>query len=187
MSVASPRTAQELCNYSETHGLNGGISKSWNLKHFGLIADSLAKDEYVLTAFVGFHNYKSMSKHDGCFAYAITNKRFIMAQKKMIGSTFQTVSLKNINDITMDKGILAHKITIDTIKETFNVETSDPKTAQNIHTAIQNALAHTKRNQSSNPGVLTASAQLIELKKLLDAGIITQRDFDLKKKQLLGI
>ncbi|MFT8329615.1 MAG: SHOCT domain-containing protein [Oenococcus oeni] len=29
--------------------------------------------------------------------------------------------------------------------------------------------------------------QLVELKKLLDSGVITQEDFDTKKKQILGL
>ena len=44
-----------------------------------------------------------------------------MAQKKVLGEIIQTVSLKNVNDITMTTGAITGIITIDTVKETFNI------------------------------------------------------------------
>ena len=114
MSIKALRTEQQMYDYAESNGLISQVSKNWSIKHFRMIAESLDADESVLTAFVGFHNYKSMSQHDGCFAYVITNKRFIMAQKKLIGGICQAVSLQNINDITLKKGIVSHTVTIDT-------------------------------------------------------------------------
>lgn len=187
MSAASPRTALELYAYCKVHGLGTGISEGWTLKHFGMIEDALTPDEQVLTAFVGFHNYKSMSSHDGNFAYVITNKRFILAQKKLIGGTIQTISLSNVNDVTLSKNLVNHFVVVDTIKETFNVNTQDAKTAENIYHAIHKALGDTKAPRPVSGGASSLSDQLAELKKLLDTGLITQRDFDAKKKQILGI
>ena len=62
-----------------------------------------------------------------------------MAQKRAIGSVVQTVSLNNINDITFQKKLVMGIITVDTIKETFNVAT-DYETANRIHKSIQSAL-----------------------------------------------
>lgn len=187
MSLISPRTAEEMYKYCEYHKLGVGISKSWSLKHFGLIADSLNQDEQILTVFAGFHNYKSISQHDGNFAYAVTNKRFIIAQKKLIGSVLQTVSLSNVNDITMNKKLIYHTIVVDTIKETFGISVADTKIAQNIYDAIHNALEKAKSGMARTSGSSDMTTQLVELKKLLDAGIITQRDFEAKKHQILGI
>ena len=48
-----------------------------------------------------------------------------------------------------------------------------------------------KQNQANNvvttQASSTVSEQLIELKNLLDSGIITEEEFDTKKKQLLGL
>lgn len=183
-------TAQQLYDYAKSHGLCCELSKSWTLKHFQLIVDTLTDDERVLTAFSGFHNYKSSSEHDNIFAYAVTNKRFILAQKKMIGSVCQTISLQNVNDITMSKKLLTNIVTVDTIKETFNIKASDSQTIQNIYNEVHKALEAAKRTPAQAaqaPGSGNMTAQLVELKKLLDAGIITQRDFEAKKRQILGI
>lgn len=62
-----------------------------------------------------------MTKHDNNYAYAISNKRIIMAQKKLIGETLQSVAINNLNDVTLSTGLVLGIITIDTIKEKFNV------------------------------------------------------------------
>lgn len=125
--------------YCQAHKLGSGLSTSWDLKHFSLIEDTLLPGEKVYLVFEGLHNYQSTTKHDKNFAYAITSKRIIMAQKKTIGSVLQTVSLNNVNDITFRKKLVMGIITIDTIKETFNVA-ADFETASRIHKAIQSIL-----------------------------------------------
>lgn len=51
-------------------------------------------------SFIGLHNYKSASKHDNNFAYAITNKRLILSQQQALGEVVQSINLDNINDVT---------------------------------------------------------------------------------------
>lgn len=184
----SMNTAEGLYNYCQENGLGSGVSKTWDLKHLQLIVDALAPNEKILTVFIGFHNYISPSKHDNTFAYAITNKRFILAQKKMIGSVFQTISLDNVNDVTLNKSFLKGIVTVDTIKETFNVKTANTSSAENMYNAIHSALEQAKGisvNGTTQDQDLTS--QLLELKKLLNAGLITTRDFEAKKKQILGL
>ncbi len=53
-----------------------------------------------LMSFIGLHNYKSASKHDNNFAYAITNKRLIHAQQQALGEVVQSINLDIINDVT---------------------------------------------------------------------------------------
>lgn len=97
------KTAQQMVDFCRTYGMGKGISQSWDLKHFAIIEETLSANEHVLTVFEGMHNYVSISKHDGYFAFAVTTKRFIIAQKKVVGSVLQTVSLENVNDITFRK------------------------------------------------------------------------------------
>ena len=85
--------------------------------------------------FIGLHNYESMTKHDGNYAYAITSKRVLMGQKKVIGENLKVVLLKHLNDVTASTGLVAGTITFDTIKETFNVMVGK-KQASNIMTKI---------------------------------------------------
>lgn len=125
------RTALDMYEYCIENNFGRGISEGWGLKHFGVIEKNLLPDEKVLMAFIGLHNYQSFTKHEKNYAYAITNKRIIMAQKKLIGENLKIVLLNNLNDVSARTGILAGTITFDTIKETFNVFV-DKKQANNI-------------------------------------------------------
>lgn len=179
------RTAEEFYDYCVQNNYGQGMTRSWGIKHFQLIVDALQPDENVQMCFIGLHNFRSATKHDQNFAYAVTNKRIIMAQKKLVGQIIQSVSLANVNDITYSSGMLMGIITVDTIKEKFNVGVNKA-----VGDSI-NSVIHTVLNQiMAAPSPVPASNsmdQLVQLKSFLDSGIITQADFDAKKRQILGI
>ena len=115
------RTAQEMYYFAKQNGFGKGFTENLALKHFGIIEENLQPDEDVKMVFIGLHNYKSVTKHDNNFAYAVTQKRIIMAQKRLIGEACQSVYLNQLNDITLNTGIAFGVVTIDTTKECFNV------------------------------------------------------------------
>lgn len=188
----SLQTAKEMYHYAVDNGFGKGWNEKWGIKHFSIIEDHLLPGEIVQMTFIGLHNYQGMSKHDDNFAYAITNKRIIMAQKQMIsGEKLQTVYLDNVNDITFQSGFAIGTMTIDTIKEKFNVGL-DKASAKAIN-AKATELLHELKNQSINnassastPSISVAD-EIMKYKQLLDAGAITQAEFDAKKTQLLGL
>ena len=145
-------------------------------------------EEYILLPFMGLHNYVSSGNHDKNFAYAMTNKRILMAQKKMVGETIQTVLWKNVNDITFSSGLMFGIVTIDTIKETFNVsmdKTSAKKAYNRIHEVFENIKSSAKPDSSALP--IDPYESIKKLKELLDLNIISQEEFDIEKKELLGL
>jgi hypothetical protein len=182
------KTAQEMYDFCKEKKFGQGQSQSWALKHFSLVEKTLSADEDALFCFIGLHNYVSPTKHNNNFAYAITKKRIIMAQKGLVGETLQSVFLDNVNDITFKAGLIFGIITFDTIKETFNVGL-DKVQAANINSEIHDLIHELKQK----PTVLSASptndptVELKKYKELLDTGVITQEDFDAKKKQLLNL
>lgn len=182
------KTAEQMYKYCMDNNYGQGNSKKWSLKHFHLIEESLAKDEEVLMCFIGLHNYQSLSKHDNNFGYAITPKRIIMAQKKVIGQVFQSIAIDNLNDITLDSKIMNGIITIDTIKESFNV-CVNKNAAQNINNSIHDILFSLKENNkhSINSVPIDPTNEIIKYKNLLDMGAITQEEYDKKKKELLNV
>lgn len=142
-------------------------------------------------AFIGLHNYISITKHDSNFAYVVTNKRFMIAQKRLIGEVFQTISLDNVNDITLKKGLALGIITVDTIKETFNIAINK-KIATNINVELNNILDNIRKISKGNTIVQSNNTtnttdEIMKYKNLLDVGAITQEEYELKKKQLLAL
>lgn len=189
------QTASEMYHYAVDNGFGSGWNEKWGIKHFSIIAEHLLPGEEVYMTFIGLHNYQSMTKHDSNFAYAITNKRIIMAQKQTIaGEKLQTVYLDNVNDITFSSGLALGVMTIDTIKETFNVGL-DKKSAKAINAKAVELLHSLKDNKSEAAPAADAPAQqavsaadeILKFKQLLDAGVITQEEFNAKKAQLLGL
>ncbi len=181
------RTAEEMYQYCIDHNFGEGMNKKWGIKHFSLIERALKDDESPIMCFIGLHNYVSPTKHDNNFAYAITNKRILIAQQKLVGQTFQTVDIASLNDVTMTTGVLMGIITIDTIKEKFNVAVNK-KVAESINNTIHDvlfSLKQQKRNVAQERPVSSVADELLKFKNLLDMGVITQEEFDKKKRELL--
>lgn len=186
------RTAEEMVQYCEDNNTGKGMTAKWRMKHFKVVEQQLKEDEEVLVCFIGLKNFVDIANHDDNWAYAITNKRIIMGQKGLIGEKVVVVSLRDLNDVSFKKGVFFGVLTIDTIKEVFNVGL-DKNSATAIHELVTNALMDLKEEmyQSSQP-VQQAKAddpyeEVKKLKELLDMGIITEEEFDLKKKNILGI
>ena len=180
------RTAEEMYQYCIDHNFGEGMNKKWGIKHFSLIERALKDDESPIMCFIGLHNYVSPTKHDNNFAYAITNKRILIAQQKLVGQTFQTVDIASLNDVTMTTGVLMGIITIDTIKEKFNVAVNK-KVAESINNTIHDvlfSLKQQKRNVAQERPVSSVADELLKFKNLLDMGVITQEEFDKKKREL---
>lgn len=186
------RTAEEMAQFCDENNTGSGMTANWRLKHFKVVESQLKDDEDVLVAFIGLKNYEGLTKHESHWGYAITNKRIIIGQKGLIGEKVDVISLRDLNDISFKKGLALGVLTIDTIKERFNVGL-DKMSATSIHELVTNALMDLKEemHQSSQP-VQQAKAddpyeEVKKLKELLDMGIITGEEFDLKKKNILGI
>lgn len=180
------KTAEEFYNYCSENEFGQGVSRSWGIKHFQLVVDMLQPDEDVKMCFLGIHNYKSPTTHDNTFAYAITNKRIIMAQKKMFGQVTQTVQLDYVNDITTKSGLMFGIVMIDTMKETIKVAV-DKDAAMNISSKVHDLLLELKHNDTSANGNVSSGAdELLKYKQLLDMGAITQDEYDAKKSKILN-
>lgn len=179
------KTAKEMFDFTKKHKFGKSNTDSWTLKHFTLIEQQLSPSEEVLLCFMGLHNYVSLTKHDNNFAYAITDRRIIIAQKRIVGEIIQTILLNNINDLTYKKGLALGIITIDSVKERFNVALENTN-SNKLYNLIHELILKLKPGTSPLSDIDDYS-KLEELKCLKDKGIITQKEFDLKKHQILGL
>jgi len=180
------KTAEEMLNYSMENGFGEGITKGTALRHFKLIEENLQSDETVLMTFIGLLNYEGMTKHEHHHAYALTNKRFIIARKKLIGQSVRTVLLNMLNDVNLRTHMVYGVIEFDTMKETFNVAVAK-KHATNIQENIQQHLISLNNSSGDNIKQSDPLEDLERFKELADKGVITAEEFEAKKKQILGL
>jgi hypothetical protein len=104
-----------------------------------------------------------------------------------------SVKLENINDVSKSTRFIS-KITFDTYKEKIVVVLP---AADKLYIAISQFLSEFKdkwqkggqQSPTSQPAssLVSGAEEIFKYKQLLDAGIISQEEFDLKKKQILGI
>jgi hypothetical protein len=186
---AIPKTAKALYDYCVKNGYGYGMTRTYGIKHFQLVTDMLMPEEEVVLAFIGLHNYKSITQHNDNFAFVVTNNRILMGQKKIFGQISQVIALENINDITLSTAILLGIVEIDTFKERFNVAVGKG-VAKKIYSAMHDVFCKHKNQKQHTSFVqndLSSADEIMKLKQLLEQGVISQSEFDAKKKQLLGL
>lgn len=128
-----------------------------------------------------------------------TDQRVLFIDKGMLyGIRSTEIPMDMVNSVNYSMAIMFGKVSIvNGAKETL-VENVDKKTAPILAKKIKEArdefmIKQNQPNQSiqaitqTAPKEKSVGDQLRELKSLLDDGIITQDDFDAKKKQLLGL
>lgn len=179
------KTAEEMATFCDENGTGSGMTRKWRLKHFQVVAAQLYDNEQVIGCFTGMHNYTGSGDHAGYYGYAITNQRIIAGQKKMIGENVSIVSLKNINDVQKNTGIMLGTINIDTIKEVIRVGI-DKYSVNNVHTLLTNNLFNEEPVVISQPVEKSPISLLKEYKELLDLDIITIDEFNRKKAEILN-
>ena len=120
---------------------------SWRLKQHSKIARMhLNPDEEIIYSFAA-------QKNDNPFditttaVVALTNKRIIIAQKRvMFGYFFKSITPDMFNDLTVKMGLIWGKIYIDTIKEFVKFSNIQREALPEIETAITSYMMEAKKD-----------------------------------------
>lgn len=123
-----------------------GGTISWRLKaHAKVIQKHLNEDEEVLYAFSGQKNFSSLNIFN-TYAVVLTNKRIMIAQKRLIfGYFFLSITPEMFNDITIKCGLFWAKVNIDTIKEEVTLSNISKGAVTEIETTITDYMMNEKR------------------------------------------
>ena len=138
--------------------------------------------------------YGASSSTLGTLLLVLTDVRILFIDKGLIyGVKVAEIPLDVINSVTYTKGLLFGGITISHSSKAFNVTHVEKETAKMFSDKAREQVKIFKdapKNVAfSNRDIVVKSVveQMKEMKELLDLDIITQEEFDLKKKQLLGL
>ncbi|MEA9565488.1 PH domain-containing protein [Xanthomonas sp. WHRI 8932A] len=176
------------------------------------VTELLTADEQV--AYLGIQ--KKMVMNLSPDAVVLTNRRFIVVRPTLFGMTFQDFPWRDVQDVHLSEQMLGATITCRTVQGRIAAIDSLPKRqARRIYAYAQQVeeVAYEKRQQleieklrvaaggvvvHAPPAHLQASAAaqpptmddpvqvLGKLKQLLDAGLVTQQEFDAKKAEVLA-
>lgn len=155
-------------------------------KELNYLPEILSNDEHVLSLISG-------TMDGNTWLIALTGKRIIFLDKGMIyGLKQREIPLNKINSILQKKGLLLGSVIIQDGATAIKIDNIDKKCISPFVDALNNAI---EAQKSATSNVQFAGAQqsqsgadeIMKYKNLMDEGIITKEEFEIKKKQILGI
>ena len=119
---------------------------SWRLKsHSKVIEKHLNPGEtvnFVFAAQKGFSSFDIFST----FVVVLTNKRIILAQKRVLwGYFYTTITPDMFNDLSISAGLIWGRVVIDTAKEVVHISNIDKTALDEIETAITSYMMEEKK------------------------------------------
>lgn len=133
---------EKIMNFkSRNKGTIGWRSKA----HAKVIDKHLNPEEEVLYAFTAQKGASSLEIFN-TYAVAITNKRILLAQKRVLwGYTLVSITPDMFNDLTVSSGLIWAKIVLDTVKEIVVLSNVSKNAADEIETVITETMMREKK------------------------------------------
>lgn len=124
---------------------------AWNLKKHSKVVESVIDDdEKVLYAFCGQKDDSHQVIFDTCVV-AITNKRIIVGQKRILwGYQITSITPELFNDLKIHVNLLFGKIEIDTVREHLFISNLDKKSLDEIETMFNKIVFKNKKCKKDN-------------------------------------
>lgn len=118
---------------------------AWRKKaHAKVIEKHLNPEEHVTYAFCCQKGYSSLDIFN-TYAVAVTNKRIIVAQKRVLfGYLFISITPDMFNDLSIKTGIIWGKVNIDTVKEVVVLSNLSKASMDEIETNISEYMMREK-------------------------------------------
>lgn len=119
---------------------------AWRIRsHCKIIDKHLNPGEKILYIFAGQKNDRAIDIFN-TYVVAFTNKRIMVGTKRVLfGYFFKSVTPDMYNDLTIHKGLLFGRVTIDTVKEVIVITNIDPRALSEIETNITEIMIKQKK------------------------------------------
>jgi hypothetical protein len=155
--------------------------------HLNHLKASLDMNEKVLYLFSGLaENWEN----DTTACAVSSNDTFVFASKPLIGNKTKRISLSDIKEITILNKLIVNQVVFETLTEKFAVNLASSEKANEVAKIVRSYVTNFKTqkriSEKNNTGnTISIADELLKFKQLLDAGVITQEEFDKKKIELL--
>ncbi len=154
-------------------------------KEINELPEILGEDEYVKAITSGINDGNT-------WLIVCTNRRVLMLDKGMLyGLKLIDIPLDRINSVSHSKGLILGKISITDGSTTRTIE-NVPNNSVGFFADTVNKEIELYKKAKNIPikqvvNNNSPADELIKYKQLLDMGVLTQEEFDIKKKELLGL
>lgn len=161
-----------------------GLSKFFGRREIKELPNILWEDEELLNLVQGMYNTANG-------ILIATNRRLIFIDKGIFGRLkVEDFPYEKISSMLYSTGIMFGKVTLFTSgnrAEITQIEKAHVRVfAETIRARISSNDAPKETRELKNSTV-SAADEILKYKNLLDAGAVTQEEFDTKKKELLGL
>lgn len=118
----------------------------------------------------------------------LTPQRIILYSKVMLNKTIEYIELSKINSFGVQTDHLYGYINIATVTKSYQIYVArDKEMIQKTQYVFNEAMKKLQENSIINKSELSQADEIKKFKDLFDQGIISQEEFEAKKKQLLGL
>ena len=176
------KTAEEMYQFCQHANFFSGSDQQWSEKLFSVLEKHLGPHEEVLVCFIGLHNRTSATKNDGFYAYALTNQRFIMGQKKLIGDEFKVIPLANLQELRLTKETSLDILEISSLEGVTKIVLTEDEAPYVLATLKQTVQEITTKKEPETH--LSKAEQLLKMKELMDQGVLTAKEFEKIKEEI---
>ncbi len=195
-------TALAMYEYANDHRYAFGFTKKMALKHFAIIEKNLEPDEFCELAFIGMNNYRGRRTQNDYTAFAVTNKRIFIAQKKRFTDYQVSIYWYHLNRVYHEDNPLLDVMILDSVSGVFHIGLRKDRCQEIIDQTKAIWESHDQRNQTQiqlkpqpeaapkaaeEPAPVSNVDQILQYKELLDQGVLTEEEFAAVKKKILGI
>jgi Bacterial PH domain/Short C-terminal domain len=149
-----------------------------------LAQEHLDQDEQIIASVLGAYESKIMGRdtvRNGVFL--ATDKRILFYGKKMMGYDLEVFPYENISSFEIGKGILGRSISFFASGNKVKMKWINQGEVDKFIEYVRENVGKKSETKSST----NAADEIKKLAELKDAGILTEEEFEAKKKQLLGI
>lgn len=122
--------------------------------------------------------------------FIATDKQIFLYCQKLVGYESEPIPISNITSLEVDKGFTGNKVKIISTNNTVELIYIRSNQVNDFVSYVKGNIGLNSKNNAipKNATEVTSVAdEILKLKGLLDLGILTQAEFDKKKKQLLEI
>lgn len=191
------KTTQEMLEFARmeqgaTIGVYDNAKNNPYKLAFNEVERCLSEDEEAIFTFIATSLSRKESSQLFYNGVAVTNKRMIIGGQikglLKVSYTAQSFSIENINSVNESYSWIGADLIVETLGDDLRFSMQNREIAGKIKNSLWSAIDSIKHtNVSMKEASFSSADELKKYKDLLDNGIITQEEFEQKKKQLLGL